>query len=332
MKGCVFCAAMAGQVPLAKVYEDPQLLAFLDHRPVFPGHVLLIPKRHMVTLDELLPAEVSPLFDLLRVVSRAVPRAVDGQGCFVANNNVISQSIPHLHWHAVPRSKGDGLKGFFWPRQPYRDEEHREAVRRTVEQTLAQELILDFWFGPPQPNGLAPENFRKRWFAQDPLFDEEIRLRFGAQVEEAVAGGLVDWESSARGRLALILLLDQFTRNLFRHTGRAFVGDTRAQSLALEGLPLSDSLTLDQRVFWFLPFEHGESSAWQELSLHHYARLIELAPPDQRHHYENFSEYARKHSVIIERFGRYPHRNQALQRPSTAEESEFLSGPDSSFW
>lgn len=332
MKACVFCAGLRAEVPLAKVYEDNQLLGFLDHRPVFPGHVLLIPKRHMVTLDELSPGEVAPLFELLRVLSRAVPRAMNGQGCFVANNNVVSQSVPHLHWHAVPRTKGDGLKGFFWPRQPYRDEEHREEVRFRVEQTLAQELILDFWFGPPQPDGLALEFFRKRWFVQDPAFDQEIRVRFGSLVDEAVAGGLTDWESSSRGRLALILLLDQFTRNLFRHTGRAFSGDERAQQLALDGLPLSNDLTLDQRVFWFLPFEHGESATWQQISLQRYAGLFELAPPEQRIHYENFYEYARKHADIIERFGRYPHRNQALDRPSTPQESEFLSGPGSSFW
>ena len=103
MKACVFCSGLGGQVPLARVYEDEQLLAFLDHRPVFPGHVLLIPKRHIVTLDELDPQEVPPLFELLKVLSRAVPLAMGGQGCFVANNNVVSQSVPHLHFHLLGR-------------------------------------------------------------------------------------------------------------------------------------------------------------------------------------------------------------------------------------
>jgi uncharacterized protein (DUF924 family)/diadenosine tetraphosphate (Ap4A) HIT family hydrolase len=319
---------MRGEVPLSSVYEDEQLLAFLDHRPVFPGHVLLIPKRHMVTLDELDPLEVPPLFELLKVISRAVPLATGGQGCFVANNNVVSQSVPHLHWHAVPRSKGDGLKGFFWPRHPYTDEAAQESMRTSLQDTIMQELILDFWFGPGQ--GPSAPNYVKRWFAQDAEFDGLIRHRFEKFMEAALQGGLASWESSPRGRLALILLLDQFTRNLGRHTAAAFAGDERAQRLAREMVDqgIDQTLTPDQRVFAYLPFEHGESAEWQALSLKMYEDLARQAGPD----YQNYLEFARKHAVIIERFGRYPHRNQALGRQNTPEEAEFLSGPDSTFW
>lgn len=328
MKACVFCAGLRGEVPLARVYEDDQLLAFLDHRPVFPGHVLLIPKRHIVTLDELDPVEVPPLFEVLKVLSRAVPLATGGQGCFVANNNIVSQSVPHLHWHAVPRTKGDGLKGFFWPRHPYADEASQEAMRARLQDTILQELILDFWFGPG--SGPATPFYVKRWFAQDPEFDAAIRQRFGKTMETALQGGLITWESTPRGRLALILLLDQFTRNLGRHTAAAFAGDDRAQRLAREMVDqgIDQTLTADQCIFAYLPFEHGESVEWQRLSLKMYEGLVQRAGPD----YQNYLEFARKHAVIIERFGRYPHRNQALGRESTREETEFLDGPDSKFW
>ena len=328
MKACVFCAGLRGEVPLARVYEDEQVLAFLDHRPVFPGHVLLIPKRHMVTLDELTSDEVPSLFEKLRVLSRAVPMATGGQGCFVANNNIVSQSVPHLHWHAVPRRKGDGLKGFFWPRHPYADERAQESMRACLADTILQELILDFWFGP----GPGPSNefFVHRWFAQDVEFDAAIRQRFGKAMETALEGGLESWENTPRGRLALILLLDQFTRNLGRHTAAAFAGDERARRLALEMVDqhVDQTLTADQRIFVYLPFEHGESASWQKLSLESYARLLPDAGPD----YRRYLEFAQKHAVIIERFGRYPHRNKALGRESTAEETDFLRGPDSSFW
>lgn len=328
MKACVFCAGLRGEVPLGSVFEDDEVLAFLDHKPVFPGHVLLIPKRHVVTLDELAPDEIPGLFEKLKVISRAVPLATGGQGCFVANNNVVSQSVPHLHWHAVPRTKGDGLKGFFWPRHPYASAEAQEAMRMRLEDAILQELILDFWFGPGA--GPSSDFYVKRWFTQDADFDVAIRRRFGKAMEAALQGGLRAWESTARGRLALILLLDQFTRNLGRQTAAAFAGDERAQRLAREMVEqqVDQALTADQRIFVYLPFEHGESAEWQNLSLKMYGQLAQQAGEK----YRNYLAYAEKHAVIIERFGRYPHRNEALGRESTAEERKFLEGPDSTFW
>lgn len=328
MKACVFCAGVRGEVELSRVYEDEEVLAFLDHKPVFPGHVLLIPKRHIVTLDELAPSEVPGLFEKLKVISRAVPLATGGQGSFVANNNLVSQSVPHLHWHAVPRTKGDGLKGFFWPRHPYANAEAQETMRARLEDVILQELILDFWFGPGQ--GPSHEFYVKRWFTQDPEFDGAISKRFGEAMQKALEGGLTSWEATPRGRLALILLLDQFTRNLGRHTAAAFAGDERAQRLAREMVEqqIDQALTADQRIFAYLPFEHGESAEWQQLSLKMYGQLAEQAGEK----YRSYLAYAEKHAVIIERFGRYPHRNQALGRESSEAERQFLEGPDSTFW
>ncbi|MBS2033682.1 DUF924 domain-containing protein [bacterium] len=188
--------------------------------------------------------------------------------------------------------------------------------------------MLDFWFGPGA--GPSPSHYVRRWFTQDPEFDAAIQGRFGKAMRAALAGGLSSWEGTARGRLALILLLDQFTRNLGRHTAAAFAGDERAQRLAREMVDqgVDQTLTPDQRVFAYLPFEHGESAEWQDLSLEKYGQLRQQAGPD----YQNYLDYAHKHAVIIKRFGRYPHRNQALGRENTPEETAFLNGPDSTFW
>jgi histidine triad (HIT) family protein len=133
---CVFCRIVAGDLPAAVVLDEPQLFAFLDQRPVFPGHVLVVPKAHHETLPDL-PAElVQPLFGAAQRLAVAVPAAMGGQGTFVAVNNVVSQSVPHLHVHVVPRTKGDGLKGFFWPRHKYDDSGHMDAVAGTIRAAL----------------------------------------------------------------------------------------------------------------------------------------------------------------------------------------------------
>jgi len=119
---CVFCAIRDGETSAHIVLDRPDSLAFLDARPVFPGHVLVIPKRHVVTLADLPEDLLAPLFTAVQDLSRAVPAAMDGDGSFVANNNVVSQSVPHLHIHVVPRKRKDGLRGFFWPRQKYESE------------------------------------------------------------------------------------------------------------------------------------------------------------------------------------------------------------------
>ncbi len=119
---CLFCRIVAGDEPAHVVHADADTVAFLDTRPLFPGHVLVVPRRHHVTLAELPVDLVGPLFGRARAVSAALPVALGAQGSFVAMNNIVSQSVPHLHVHVVPRTKGDGLRGFFWPRTRYPDE------------------------------------------------------------------------------------------------------------------------------------------------------------------------------------------------------------------
>ena len=120
MAACPFCAIVAGDGEDADVvYRGDAAVAFLDHRPLFPGHVLVVPTRHVDTLPDLDLADVAPFFSVVQRVSAAVPKALGAQGTFVAMNNVVSQSVRHLHVHVVPRTKGDGLRGFFWPRRKY---------------------------------------------------------------------------------------------------------------------------------------------------------------------------------------------------------------------
>jgi histidine triad (HIT) family protein len=133
---CVFCAIAQGRVEAPVVFEDENTVAFLDHRPLFPGHVLLIPKQHYETLGDLPPDSVAPLFQNARLLSIAVEHGLDAHGSFVAVNNRISQSVPHLHVHIVPRRRKDGLKGFFWPRTPYRDNSEAESARVSVRNAL----------------------------------------------------------------------------------------------------------------------------------------------------------------------------------------------------
>lgn len=140
MNGCVFCDIISGKASACKVLENEDVCAFLDIRPLFPGHVLVAPKQHHETLPELPPDQVEPLFSAARLVCACVERALDAQGTFVAINNRVSQSVPHLHVHVVPRKFRDGLKGFFWPRNPYRDEAHREQVRARIAEEVKRRV------------------------------------------------------------------------------------------------------------------------------------------------------------------------------------------------
>lgn len=133
---CLFCRIASGQEPALKVLEDAQFVAFLDHRPLFPGHVLLIPREHVPTLLDLPDTLLEPLMRWTRALTRAVEEAMGAEGAFVAINHKVSQSVPHLHVHVVPRRRGDGLKGFFWPRHPYRDAAHAEETRAAIAARL----------------------------------------------------------------------------------------------------------------------------------------------------------------------------------------------------
>src|SRR5689334_13008946 len=136
MAECLFCRIVSGALPATIVYEDDISLAFLDHRPLFPGHTLLVPREHVETLGELPTKIVAPYFEAAQLLSRAVESAMDAEGTFVALNNRVSQSVPHLHVHIVPRRKKDGLKGFFWPRTKYKSDEEMEEVKKKINAAL----------------------------------------------------------------------------------------------------------------------------------------------------------------------------------------------------
>ena len=122
MAACVFCSIVAGETPAYLVFDDPIAVAFLDTRPLFPGHVLVVPRGHHETLTDLPPELVAPYFERVQRLAGVVQSTLGAAGTFVANNNTISQSVPHLHVHVVPRNKRDGLKGFFWPRTKYKSD------------------------------------------------------------------------------------------------------------------------------------------------------------------------------------------------------------------
>jgi len=130
--GCLFCRIARGEESGARVLETTSVVAFLDHRPLFPGHCLVIPREHVETIGDLPAALTAPLWDAVRVLARAVEGALGADGSFVAVNNRVSQSVPHLHVHVVPRRRGDGLRGFFWPRGHYASAEELEETRRRI--------------------------------------------------------------------------------------------------------------------------------------------------------------------------------------------------------
>ena len=192
----------------------------------------------------------------------------------------------------------------------------------------AQE-VLDFWFGAPGSATFGQK--RREWFVKDASFDADIRTRFGEVIEQALSGGLKDWDAQGpQGVLARILVLDQFTRNACRNTPQSFAGDTLALAAAtgLVDSGLDRALSPQQRVFAYLPFEHAEDAAMQ-------ARAVELFTQLAAEHpgpgFEDNLDYAHRHRGVIARFGRFPHRNEILGRVSTPEEIDFLRQPGSRF-
>lgn len=183
--------------------------------------------------------------------------------------------------------------------------------------TSAQE-VLDFWF--------ADEN-TVRWFLRDADFDQAIRERFAGTLEAAALGELDAWALTPHGWLALLIVLDQFSRNIHRGDARAFAQDGKAQALALVGLERRDdeALTPLERVFAYLPLEHAEDLALQWRSVTLFRALALQASPNARGQYENFLDYARRHCEVVTRYGRFPHRNAALGRPSTPDELAYLA-------
>ena len=137
-ENCLFCKIVRGEIAAPRVFEDENSLAFLDHRPLFPGHSLLIPKDHLQTLSDLPPSLMKELFSNVQLLATATQHAMNAEGTLVAINNRVSQSVPHFHVHVVPRRKGDGLKGFFWPRSKYKNEEQIAEVVSALRGAIAQ--------------------------------------------------------------------------------------------------------------------------------------------------------------------------------------------------
>jgi uncharacterized protein (DUF924 family) len=186
--------------------------------------------------------------------------------------------------------------------------------------------VLDFWFGDPTSSTYGSS--RVEWFRKDPAFDASIRDRFGALIERGLRGELEAWAATPLGALAQVIVLDQFTRNVFRETPRAFAGDARALNAAraMVGSRQDEELPPFQRAFVYLPFEHAEGIDMQHEAVRLYTRLVALDPAQA-----SGLDYAERHRDIIERFGRFPHRNDILGRQSTPEEIEFLKTPSSGF-
>jgi len=200
------------------------------------------------------------------------------------------------------------------------------------------EEILKYWFDgldDSTPVDTNSAQFRT-WFGKDDATDREIGARFEDVYEQAAEGACGGWETSPRGMLALVILLDQFPRNLYRETSRAFETDSRALAVCLRamGKGADENLSLIERMFLYMPLMHAESREIQEKSLQSFSLLEQLAgnrSPENVDFFAYSHEYAKKHKAIIDRFGHYPHRNAALGRRTTPEEDEFLKGPDSSF-
>ena len=195
------------------------------------------------------------------------------------------------------------------------------------------DAVLRFWFGEHPDQVLAVQAQSARWFGKDAAFDDEIRARFGALREAAIAGTLDEWLVSPRERLALIVLVDQFSRNLFRGDAEAFAHDALARRWCVDGLARGDDRQLlpVERWFFYLPLEHTEALDDQRRSVALFTALRDEADADWRPLFTGVLDFAEKHRVIIERFGRFPHRNAVLNRASTAGELAFLQEPGSSF-
>jgi len=200
-------------------------------------------------------------------------------------------------------------------------------------QDEAIQRILDFWFSAAELDAPQIDSRMERWFGSDPALDQQIRAEFGPLVERALAGELDGWAASAEGRLALILLLDQFCRNIHRGTAMAFAGDRRALKLCIEGSMGNEYRTLSpvQRVFFFMPLQHAESAGVQDKSVRIYNALAEGVSDTLRETFLTFAQFAELHRDIVARFGRFPHRNRVLGRSNTPEEDSYLAADAPSF-
>lgn len=202
------------------------------------------------------------------------------------------------------------------------------------EQSLEQiDEILHFWFGHAEGAALPSTHRTWVWFSGDPVNDAEIKEKFQKELEEAIAGKYDDWELNPRGSLALIVLFDQFSRNVYRHTHKSFDQDRQALEICLRGIERQHDhkLSLLERAFFYFPLMHSENQEMQNLSVRAFEMLLGLSFQETRPIFAKFLDYALRHREIISRFGRFPHRNEVLGRMSTPDEVEFLKDTGSSY-
>ncbi|MGE8187006.1 DUF924 family protein [Pseudomonas sp. NPDC086278] len=199
--------------------------------------------------------------------------------------------------------------------------------------TAPWQPLLDWWFGSCESPDEVAADKGKLWFGKRDSQDLDAQTRFGDWVEQALAGGLTEWAQRPEGWLALVLLLDQLPRMIFRDTAKSFAGDLRAQALVAQGIAADFDRQLRpiQRAFIYLVLEHCEHLAVQNEAVSRFIELLAQQPEADRAVFADNLDYAERHREVIARFGRFPHRNAVLGRASTAEEIEFLSGPGSRF-
>ena len=203
----------------------------------------------------------------------------------------------------------------------------------TDDDQVRIDAILSFWF---KEHALSAPQIDRRmeiWFSEDPVFDHEIEKEFADDVAKACKGELDHWGSKPHGRLALIILIDQFRRNIHRNTARAFSKDQLALKLCVQGAmeKKDKGLTPIQKVFFYMPLQHAESRKVQAKSVELYRRLAETASPTYRETFMTVAQFAELHKDIIDQFGRFPHRNKLLSRANTPEEDEYLAGDSPDF-
>jgi uncharacterized protein (DUF924 family) len=193
--------------------------------------------------------------------------------------------------------------------------------------------ILSFWFKERELSAPQIDRRMDTWFGEDPVFDLEIRKEFADDIENACKGQLNHWADDPRGRLALILLIDQFRRNIYRNTEQAFSMDRLALKLCVEGAmeKKDKGLTPIQKVFFYMPLQHAESAKVQAKSVELFTRLAESVSPTYQETFLTIAQFAELHKDIIDQFGRFPHRNKLLGRENTPEEDEYLAGDSPDF-
>ncbi len=203
----------------------------------------------------------------------------------------------------------------------------------TDDDQIRIDTILSFWFMEHELSAPQIDGRMDTWFGEDPVFDEEIAKAFADDVDRASEGNLDHWAHKSKGRLALILLLDQFRRNIFRGTAEAFEKDKAALKLCVEGAmeKKDKGLAPIQKAFYYMPLQHAESRKVQAKSREIYQRLAEAVSPTYRETFETIAQFADLHADIVDRFGRFPHRNKLLERENSPEEDEYLAADSPGF-